>query len=270
MSFRYFTPPASQPFVRSFSILEESQAAFNNRIILPDPYPALVINFGAPFACDMGQSRPVELPRAFLTRAQTEPPKVQATGPCHAIILSLHAWGARFLVGEQIDLAATPIVSLAGVGRDLIHLLEHTLRHRGDTETLSVLAQFVGDLRRCPPADPAPIRAAVELLNQTQGQCTVNEIAAHCFMSVSQLERHAKYFTGCSPKALARLIRFDAACAGLLHDSSSRLTDLAHESGFVDQAHFIHEFQSLAACTPREARDYVRWLAADAEFLQLS
>lgn len=46
------------------------------------------------------------------------------------------------------------------------------------------------------------------------------------------------------------------------------MIDLAYNLGYVDQAHFIHEFKSFANCTPREAKAYIRALASDAEFLQ--
>ena len=93
-------------------------------------------------------------------------------------------------------------------------------------------------------------------------------LAAHCHLSLSALERQAHYFTGQSPKALARLIRFDAACAGLAAQPDGPLTALAHDCGYADQAHFNHEFQALAGCTPRAARSHIQQLAAEAEFLQ--
>jgi AraC-like DNA-binding protein len=271
MSLRYFAPQSSpHSHVRSFAILEEPQTVFNKRIILPDPHPALLINFGAPFIWEMDSGTQVELPHAFFIMAQTRPLKIRATGPCHAIGLNLAAWATRLLVDEQITLADSQIIPLGAAWRDVTRLLQITFQRRGDIEALATLQQFVGDLHRRGRIDITAIRTAIELLTTNNGHCSLKELSEQCYLSPSQLERHAKYFTGRTPKTLARLIRFDATCASLLNDPACRLTDLAHQCGYVDQAHFVHEFKAFAACTPREARAYVRQLAADAEFLQFS
>jgi AraC-like DNA-binding protein len=271
MSLRYFMPHLPlQSFIRSFSILEEPQTVFNKRLIVPDSFPALLVNLGAPFIWEMDNGMGVELPNAFFVRAQTHPLKIRATGACLAFGLNLMAWGSRFFVGEQVDLSSAPIVPLDGRWRELAPLLASTFATHGDHEALATFVQFVSDLTCRTQLDIAPVRSALEMLYSSNGRYNMNSIAAHCYLSPSQLERRSNYLTGLSPKTLARLIRFDAACAGLLHDSGARLTDLAYELGYVDQAHFIHEFRTFADFTPREARAYVHALAADAEFLQFS
>ncbi|MBX3083467.1 MAG: helix-turn-helix transcriptional regulator [Anaerolineae bacterium] len=270
MSLRYFIPqPTLFPHVHSFATLQEPKTVFNKRIILADPHPALLINLGAPFVWETENGTQVELPPVFLIRAQTKTLKLRATGSCLAIGLNLKAWGTRLLIDEHVDLAASPIIMLDSAWHDLWHLLKATLAKYGESEAVATFEQFVADLRQRSHADISVIRAAVELLSTTNGGSSLNELAAHCYLSPSQLERHARYFTGQAPKTLARLIRFDASCAGLLNEAS-RLTDLAHRYGYADQAHFVHEFKTFADCTPREARAYVRQLAADAEFLQFS
>jgi len=53
-----------------------------------------------------------------------------------------------------------------------------------------------------------------------------------------------------SPKALARLIRFDEAHTRLWNAPRQSLTTLAYELGYADQAHFSREFRALAAIPP--------------------
>jgi len=271
MGLRHFTPnPSLHRYVQSFSILEEHQAVFNKRIILPDSSPQLLINFGAPFIWDVTNRSQVELPRAFLVWASTGPLRIRATGPCYFIGVNFYAWGLRFLVDERINLAAGPIIPLDHDWPDLFRLLEKTLRQRDDIEAFATLEHFISDLYNHTTIDITTVREAIELLYSTGGQFWVNELAERCYISVSQLERRLKYFTGLSPKSLARLIRFDTACSGLVDNSSNRLTDLAHNLGYIDQAHFNHDFKMFTGRTPREVRNYVRCLAEDAEFLQLS
>ncbi|MEJ2598042.1 MAG: hypothetical protein P8Z00_06885 [Anaerolineales bacterium] len=146
MSLRYYTPQGlSHPYIRSFSILEESQAVFNRRIILPDSYPELIINLGSHLFGELGNGTNIKLPRAFLMWTQTCPLKIHASGSCHVVGLNLNAWGLRHLVDEQIDLSKTPIIPLDDIWQSLPHLLEATIRSRGDMETLATLEQFVSD-----------------------------------------------------------------------------------------------------------------------------
>ncbi len=271
MSLRYFTLQAGmQPYIRSFSILEEPQAVFNQRVILPDSYPVLFVNCGASFVVEQADGVQIELPRVFFVRAQTQPLRIKATGSCHAIGVNLESWGTRFLIDEQVDLTTSPVVPLDGDWRDLSRLLKRILNQRGDREALAVLEQFISDRQRSMHPDVLSVRAAVEMLYASSGGQSVKGLAADCYLSPSQLERQFNYFTGLTPKTVARLVRFDAACAKLLNEPSTRLTDMAQQLGYVDQAHFVHEFKAFAACTPRQAREYIRWLAADAEFLQFS
>lgn len=270
MSLRYYAPQGwSHPYIRSFSILEESQAVFNKRIILPDSYPELIINLGSHLFWEMGNSTKIKLPRAFLVWAQIRPIKIYASGSCHVIGVNLDAWGLRLLVDEQIDLSKTPIIPLGDNWLGLPHLLQATIRSRGDIEVLATLEQFVSDYSPRASTD-ATIREVVELIYTTNGRRNVNELAAHCYLSVSQLERRFKYFTGLSPKTLARLVRFDHTCSGLLNATSSRLTDLAYEMGYFDQAHFNREFKAFTGRSPRQVRAYLSRLVADADFLQYS
>ena len=256
------------PRIRSFSVLEEPQDVFNKRILIPDPSPQLLINFGAPMIWETENGSQVELPDAVLFRPQTKPLKIFATGFCRFIGITLHAWEPRLIVDERIDLTETPLTPLEGIWQDLTLLLEATFRQRGAMETLATLEQFISDLHQHEFKEIPRIRATMDLLYRKKGQCSVNELAADCHLSISQLERRLKYFTGLSPKTLTRLIRFDMACSSLL--SSDRLTDLAYTTGYIDQSHFNHECRALSGCTPREVREYIHWLASNAEFLQVS
>jgi AraC-like DNA-binding protein len=269
VSFYHFTPQASSNSpVRSFSILEEPQFVFNQRITLPEAYPFLLVNVGSPLVCEIKNGSKIELPRAFLLWAQTYPLKIHATGFCHFIGIHLNTWELRFLVDEQVSLTKTSIIPLSNAWQNVPYLLEGALRSGGKLEALAVLEQFLNDLHHSASINITSARVILEKLYEANGQCSVDELAAQCYFSVSQLERLVKYFTGQTPKTLARLIRFDDACSGLLNVPPNHLTDLAYTLGYADQAHFNHEFRAFSGSSPRKVRNYVYQLATSAEFLQ--
>ena len=51
---------------------------------------------------------------------------------------------------------------------------------------------------------------------------------------------------------MARAIRFEEIRKRLMFDPDQSLTAIAHEFGYTDQAHFIHDFKELAGRTPGE------------------
>ncbi|MCE2541741.1 MAG: AraC family transcriptional regulator [Acidobacteria bacterium] len=64
---------------------------------------------------------------------------------------------------------------------------------------------------------------------------------------------------------LTRLARFLRACRRLRHAPDARLTGVAHDAGFYDQAHFIHEFRAFSGMTPGEFAASPRVSALDVE-----
>ncbi len=111
-------------------------------------------------------------------------------------------------------------------------------------------------------------------LRQTHGAVTVAELATETGWSARHLSARFLAELGLSPKAAARVIRFDRARRALLRRCASgqraRLADFAAEAGYYDQAHLAREFRDLAGCPPsqflaEELRNVQAALAGDWE-----
>jgi AraC-like DNA-binding protein len=57
---------------------------------------------------------------------------------------------------------------------------------------------------------------------------------------------------GVPPKHYLKIMRFQKAMLGIEQDQSVHWNQIALESGFYDQAHFIHDFKSFSGFTPGE------------------
>jgi len=92
---------------------------------------------------------------------------------------------------------------------------------------------------------------SASLIESCSGQIKVNELAALLGVSIRTLER--KYFEilGFSPKQFIRLVRFQKAVEKLkrIHQFTT-YTDIAYESGYSDQSHFIKDFKLLSGMSP--------------------
>jgi hypothetical protein len=125
--------------VRFLGIFEEGESTFNRRIHRPDSHPGLMINIGAPLILEEDDGRRIELPRVFYGGIQNRHLKIHASGECQYIGLDMYAWGTRFLIDEQVDLAATPIVPMGGIWNDFAQTLESTFQRDGGAEALTLL-----------------------------------------------------------------------------------------------------------------------------------
>ncbi len=242
-----FTPhPTLTPNIACFWTLETDQHAYNQHAILPDSYLELVINCGAPLLLETADGTQTQLPTVMLSRLQQKPLKLRATGEVQLLGVRLYAWQNLIDLPQSSD----PIIGLTGIWNDFAQALQSTFHLNGQAEAVQTLQQFVKSLPHHPNPDLSIIQRAGEQLYRTNGKVRMSELIAHAHLSPRQFERRFKHFTGLSPKTLARLIRFESIRNAWMMNPSTPPTVLAHEFGYTDQAHFIHDFKGFAAQTP--------------------
>lgn len=248
-----FQPPALlQDDVKCFWFLEETPEEYNFSDVMPDSYIELIINCGAPVYYQTPDGETVPLPLVGLNRLQHRPLHLRTNGVAQFVAVRLYPWAVRSMVGHEADLNASPFVTLDGRWLDFAHDLKPMVQRRDYAEAIDCLQAFVGETHQRASLDLAPIRGAGELLYATQGQSRMTDLADHCALSPSQLDRRFKYLTGASPKMFARLVRFQTIRNQLMRNTDYRPADLAQDFGYSDQAHLIHDFKSFANCTPGE------------------
>lgn len=92
---------------------------------------------------------------------------------------------------------------------------------------------------------------AVALIDVHNGQIQVGELSRILGVSNRTLERKFKYILGITPKMFAKLVRFQRVLEKIRFQSASRkLTNIAYEFGYADQAHFIRDFKSMSGILP--------------------
>ena len=106
---------------------------------------------------------------------------------------------------------------------------------------------------------PAEVGWAWRQLLRTGGAVRVSDLAAGTGWSGRHLTSRFRAEIGLTPKAAARVVRFDRARKLLVTSVNTdyRLADLAADCGYFDQAHLAREFRALAGCPPSQ------WLAEE-------
>ncbi|MEO7962787.1 MAG: helix-turn-helix domain-containing protein [Gemmatimonadaceae bacterium] len=94
-------------------------------------------------------------------------------------------------------------------------------------------------------------RAANEIVRR-QGACRMDALAIYTGLSTRNFQRTFRQRIGVSPKLYARIVRFETSLktkAALPHLS---WTAIAHQFGYHDQMHLIHDFRELSGQTPTD------------------
>lgn len=83
-----------------------------------------------------------------------------------------------------------------------------------------------------------------------RGRARINDLSAKSGLSASQFQRRFAVQVGMSPKLFARTIRFDRALVARRDAPERTWTDIIHELGYFDQAHFIRDCHAFAGLPP--------------------
>lgn len=86
-------------------------------------------------------------------------------------------------------------------------------------------------------------------LRTSHGRVRVSWLAEELGWSRKRLAARFREEVGLTPKAVARVLRFERA-VGLAERGNLSWGELALECGYYDQAHLIHEFRSISGRTP--------------------
>lgn len=82
----------------------------------------------------------------------------------------------------------------------------------------------------------------------------IREVADQMGSSQRRLLRAFEREVGLSPKRYARVRRFQAAIGAINRGEAVAWSTVAHDCGYYDQAHFIHEFKEFSGMRPSDYR----------------
>lgn len=234
-----------------FASNDEAPAGVPERVI-PDGCIEWIFHLGAPFE-RMNPAHKWELqPRSFVVGELTRFILLQPTGPVRTMGVRFRPGGAYRFLAFPVDLLNDSFVSTGDVwGRDGEELEEGVLGAGTHQQRQQVVETFL--LGRLIDSEPRRrFDAAIREVMRSRGQMRVNQIAAAMECSPRQLEREFRAGAGLSPKALARIIRFQNLLRLMGEDTIRQWANVALDCGFADQPHMVREFRGLTGQSPTE------------------
>lgn len=257
-------PAALRPFVAGYTGYRQAGVAPAVHRGLPSPFLTVIFTLDDPLEItahpDPGQ--PGGRYDTLVGGLHTTPALIRHDGRQSGIQLYLSPLGARALLG----LPAGDLASQDLEGSEVLGPLAGQVRQRlrecpGWPERFAALDDVLGGLARA--AAPArgdgtgvspEVRHAWHALLRSGGRLTVSRLAAETGWSDRHLRARFLREIGLTPKAAARVIRFDRARRRMAGQARSArpagLADIAAAAGYYDQAHLNREFAALTGLSP--------------------
>lgn len=174
----------------------------------------------------------------------------QNTGSIHSVLVRLHPWGLARLFADSAQLNTFYDAGL--IFQENIEPLLDALRSGKDSKSYKTLldAFFLRYLREKAVAIDERIALAIRHILQCRGRISIAALEDLLFLSQRRLEQLFRAHLGLTPKAYADLARFQSALA-IAHQHAN-LTQLAIETGYYDQSHFIRHFKKFSGVSPSQ------------------
>ncbi|MCB9761436.1 MAG: helix-turn-helix transcriptional regulator [Alphaproteobacteria bacterium] len=118
-----------------------------------------------------------------------------------------------------------------------------------DAQAVAGLTPLLVARLRPVPAEARRVEALVRLVEQQPGLTRVDALAAEAGCSPRTLQRRFRRWVGVGPKWVICRYRLHEALARAEAGPADHAA-LAHQLGYTDQAHFIHDFKALVGTTP--------------------
>ena len=244
--------PQLRGVIRSF---EERRAELGRAVltwpVAARPHQILNIHLAEPYRVRIDGGPANTTPEMSVVGPQTyRRAHVHLSGSVHVFNILFQPTGFNRLVGINMtslvnqDPAASDVLGQSAV------TLGDAVRAAPDfRERVAAVERWVGMLLDKRELDGA-IDHASRLLIAARGHARIDDLVGKSGLSTSQFQRRFATQVGMTPKLFARTIRFDRALIARRNDPVRPWTDIIHELGYFDQAHFIRECHVFTGLSP--------------------
>ena len=218
--------------------------------------PCIEFTFGDPYRIRPVNGTPIEFTRpAMLVGAKTRQKiRLEPSGRVESFTVLFQPTGLQRLVSLPAGILVDEHYEADSVLGAAFASLHSQLEEAQSFAHRLVIADGFFSSHISQSGAESGLDAALGTMISRQGHLRMQDLADGMGISLRHFQRRFADRLGISPKLYARILRFEAA----LHKKSvttSNWTVIAHELGYFDQAHMIHDFQILSNDSPSQLTD---------------
>lgn len=256
MDYQTFQPSDElRSLIKCFWTLEvPSQYNSEKQRIVPDGCMELIFLLGDDIKRYISENEFIIQPRAIVVGQITKPFIIQPAGYVHCFAARFFPYGFANFIHEplsKLENKETPISELFGIS--LANELEQkVLEAKGTPQRIKIIEDFLLEKLSEKFTIDNIVKLTVDTLIDTSGNSQIKTILKDNLSKRRQLERKFLKQIGMSPKQLGKVLRLQTALKLLLSQKVETFTEIAFESEYYDQNHFIKDFKEFTGVTPKE------------------
>ncbi|WP_430410399.1 AraC family transcriptional regulator [Kordia sp.] len=193
-------------------------------------------------------------PRAMILGQTIAPFYIEPTGYVNTFAIRFYPYGFANFVAEPIKNLANKETPLELLFEEKIvqELEQKIIQATNVEERIEIIEKFLLEKLNEKSTVENIVKTTVDALLLTNGNAPIKTILKNDLSKRRQLERKFAKQIGISPKQLGKLIRLQTALKMILNKEGESLTNIAYESEYYDQAHFIKDFKEFTGTNPKE------------------
>jgi AraC-like DNA-binding protein len=255
MNYQTYSPHALlSRYVKCFWTLEADDSyALQKQRIIPDGCMEMIFHYGDHYLQFGADGSSIIQPKYFVFGQITSPLEIAPAGTSGIIAARFVPGGFSPFSSMSPDQMCDKAVPLTDIYNDEGATLGLAVVGAQDTSArIGLIESFLLEKLQLINQREELSRTCVELLWQTRGHLSIEELSARAMVNRRQLERRFSETIGLSPKQLTKIVRLQHALKMMKKNPPSSLTSLAYENGYYDQAHFIKDFKEFTGISPKQ------------------
>lgn len=256
MNYQTFQPSSDlESLISCYWTLEiPAESDAQRQRIIPDGTIEMAFILGEDIKRYTSENKFIIQPRAMVLGQTIEPFYIEPTGYVNTFAIRFYPYGFSNFVTmpiKNLSNKETPIELLFGE-KTANELERKIIEAKNTSERIEIIENFLLDKFNEKSTVNNIVKTTIEALLATKGSASISTILKKDLSKRRQLERNFIKQIGVSPKQLGKVIRLQTALKMLLNKESGKLTDIAYESEYFDQAHFIKDFKEFTGINPKE------------------
>jgi AraC-like DNA-binding protein len=191
--------------------------------------------------------------RHWVAGLQTQPRYVESYGQSKMIVIQFKTLGAFVFLNQPLLNFTDDYVPLEHIfGNEADETWEQLCESQTFSERILITENFLFRKLLSQRLPNQKLLHSINSLLNIDEKLSISQICKEHNISRKHLNHLFKEYTGVSPKMLSSLHRFQRILKKISSQKPEKLTDLAYELEYFDQAHFNNDFKRFSRLNPSE------------------
>ncbi|MEP5614279.1 MAG: helix-turn-helix transcriptional regulator [Cyclobacteriaceae bacterium] len=249
MVFERFDPtPELSHIIREFWVYENPKQTPEVQKVIPDGFSEIIIHYGDPYRINL-EGAWEQQSRLLFSNQISKYFQLENSGASAMIGMKLFPTAGYELFGTDMSTLTDRVIPLEQVADDIPSPSGLTSPEFSTEMRIAQLEDWVAKMTGDSDKDTTKIRHAIDQVFTSNGMYDIQQLADSLEISLRQFERLFKKSTGVTFKFFSRIVRFNHIFQ-LMKDEKLSWIQIALQSGYFDQSHFIKNFKEFTGEEP--------------------